>query len=152
LVDEDTPAPNKWAEVRQTLVRIMRSLPDLEKYQVVVFAERAAYLLGGEGRWLDYDAKVSPDEVREALASTKPKGGTNMYAARGAPFRMRERGLATVYLLSDGLPNSGEGLRPEEAPRLKEVERSDTLSRYIRRKLKADWNRPEQGRPRVRIN
>jgi hypothetical protein len=152
LVDEDTPAPNKWPEVRQTLVKIMRSLPDLEKFQVIVFAERAAYLLGGEGRWLDYDARTSPDQARDALAAVRPKGGTNMYAALEAAFRMRAQGLDTLYLLSDGLPNIGEGLRPEDAARLKEVERSDILARYIRRKLKADWNRPEPDRPRVRIN
>src|SRR5262249_45744207 len=73
LVDEDTPAPNKWTEVRQTLARIMRSLPDLEKFQVILFSTKAAYLLGNDGRWLDFDPVTSTGRVAEALALVKPK-------------------------------------------------------------------------------
>src|SRR5262249_14775327 len=33
LIDENTPAPRKWAEVAATAARIMKSLPELRKYQ-----------------------------------------------------------------------------------------------------------------------
>ncbi len=154
LVDEKTVAPNKWREVRETVARVMRSMPELEKFQVIVFAEEAKYLLAGPGRdgWFDYDARTSPDRVVEALAKVKPAGGTNMYAALEAAFRLRSEGLDTIYLLSDGLPNIGAGITAEEGRRLSEAERNDRLGRFIRKTLRLDWNRDRPGRPRVRIN
>ncbi len=112
LVDEDTPSPQKWVEVRNTVARLMRSLPGLEKYQVITFAAKANFPLGSAGKWLEHDAKTSPDLVLKTLAKVKPKGGTNMYVALQAAFQFRDDGLDAVYLLSDGLPNLGEGLTP----------------------------------------
>jgi predicted nucleic acid-binding Zn-ribbon protein len=154
LVDEKTVAPNKWREVRETVARVMRSMPALEKFQVIVFAEETRYLLAGPGRdgWFDYDAKTSPDRVLAALTKIKPEGGTNMYAALEAAFRLRPSGLDTIYLLSDGLPNVGAGLTAEEGRRLSEAERNDRLGKHIRKTLRLDWNRPRPGQPRVRIN
>jgi hypothetical protein len=74
-----------------------------------------------------------------------------MYAAVESAFRYRARGLDTIYLLSDGLPNQGEGL-PKSARDLKEVERGAILGKHIRKTLKNNWNLPRPGRPRVRIN
>jgi predicted nucleic acid-binding Zn-ribbon protein len=152
LVDEQTPAPAKWQGVRETLAKVLRSMPDVEKFQVIVFADRPYYLLGNQGRWLDYDAKASPDQVVEALAKIKPDGGTNMYAALDAAFRYRDQGLDTIYLLSDGLPTQGEPLRPDQLKSMSETEKSEVLGKYIRRALKASWNRAAEGKPRVRIN
>jgi hypothetical protein len=152
LVDENTNSPEKWVEVRQTLARIMRSLPDLEKFQVVLFATRTSYLLGNDDRWLDFDPVTSTGKVAEALAKVKPKGNTDMYAAFEAAFRFRSQGLDTIYLLSDGLPNVGAGLAPEIAQRLKETERAEILSKYVRRTLLTLWNRKGPGQSRVRIN
>src|SRR5207248_7250898 len=110
LVDERTPDANKWLGVRETVTKIMRSLPDLEKFQVLVFANRVSYLLGNEGRWLNYDPKISADRVMQALAAIRPQGSTNMYDAFETAFRFRTDGLDTIYVLSDGLPNAGPGL------------------------------------------
>src|SRR5262249_5361010 len=49
-VDEKTHAPEKWVAVRDTLVQIARSLPSLEKFQVVLFSDKASYLLGSDDR------------------------------------------------------------------------------------------------------
>ncbi|HTU23185.1 MAG TPA: VWA domain-containing protein [Gemmataceae bacterium] len=152
LVDEKTKAPTKWADVRNTVARLMRSLPDLEKYQVIVFAEKAAFLFDGEEGWLSFDARTSVDRVRNGLAKITPKGGTNMYAALQSAFRLRSQGMDTIYLLSDGLPNLGEGVAATTLNTLKELERNDVLARHIRKTLQSDWNRPFPGRPRVRIN
>jgi septal ring factor EnvC (AmiA/AmiB activator) len=153
LVDEKTPAPEKWSGVRETVNKIMRSLTDLEKFQVIIFAEKATFLLGNEGNWLTYDPRTSADQVARALAAIKPKGYTDMYSAFEAAFRYRAQGLDTIYLLSDGLPNAGQGIDPEEAKKLKETELSEILGNYIRKTLKTSWNRPTAGgRPRVRIN
>jgi hypothetical protein len=154
LVDSQTSAPNKWVGVRETLAKVMRSLPSLEKYQVILFSDKVLYPLGQEDGWLTADPK-SANQVLETLADKKykPKGGTNMYAAFEAAFRLRARGLDTIYLFSDGLPNQGAGLTAEQAANLKtEVERAEVLSKHIRKTLAGDWNRPLSTRPRVRIN
>jgi hypothetical protein len=152
LVDENTEAKEKWSGVRETLTKIMRSLPDLEKFQVILFATNVSYLLANENRWLDYDPVTSSATVAEALAKIKPKGNTDMYKAFQAAFRFRDAGLDTIYLFSDGLPNVGYPLTAEQTRTLKETERSEILSKYIRRTLKTDWNRSVPGRDRVRIN
>jgi hypothetical protein len=123
----------------------------VEKFQVVAFSERVVYPLGQDGHWLDYDA-ASADRAVEALAKIEPKGGTDMYSGLRAAFSFRDQGLDTVYLLSDGLPNLGEGLTAVQAKTLTEQQQGEILGRYMRQTLKADWNRAVPGRPRVRIN
>jgi predicted nucleic acid-binding Zn-ribbon protein len=151
MLDEATAAPHKWREVCETVARLMRSLPDLKKFQVITFAAKPAFPLGQEGRWLEADGRASVEKVSKALRAIKPKGGTNMYAALEAALRYRAQGLDTVYLLSDGLPNQGPGL-PAAARGLSEVQRGAILGKHIRDTLKADWNRGREGQPRVRIN
>ncbi|HTU90616.1 MAG TPA: VWA domain-containing protein [Gemmataceae bacterium] len=152
LVDEKTKAPTKWTDVRNTVASLMGSLPDLEKYQAIVFAEKAAFLFDGQEDWLDFTTELSPERVGNALAKITPKGGTNMYAALQLAFRLRAKGMDTIYLFSDGLPNLGEGIRPETLNTLPEVERNDQLARHIRRTLQSNWNRTLSAQPRVRIN
>lgn len=149
-IDRETPDATKWTGVRETLVKLLRSLPDVEKFQVLLFSEKVVYPLGQEGRWIDYDAKSSPERVNAAVAAVKPEGGTNMQIGLEATFAYRAQGLDTLYLLSDGLPNIGEGL-PINAASLKEFERCEILSKHIRKKLKETWNRPQNG-SRVKIN
>ena len=151
-LDDNTPAPQKWVEVHKTVARIMRSLPDLEKYQIVTFSDRPHFPLGGDGKWLNYDPRTSADLVLQTLAEVKPDGGTNMYSAMETAFRYRKDGLDAIYLLSDGLPNLGEGVKPEEVSALTELERGARLSAVIRKTLKTDWNRDLPDRPRVHLN
>jgi predicted nucleic acid-binding Zn-ribbon protein len=152
LVDEKTPAPDKWTGVRETLVKITRSLPQLQKFQVVLFEAKTSYLLGNEGRWIDYDPKTSVEQIGTALAAVKPKGNTNMYAAFETAFRFRADGLDTIYVLSDGLPNVGAGLTAEQARALSEFQRSEILGTHVRKTLKTQWNAPAADKSRVRIN
>ncbi len=153
LVDEKTPAPTKWPEVRATVVKLMKSLPELEKFQVIGFAEDVRFVLGKEGEWIDYDPKTSPDRVLEALARVKPKDGTDMHKGLGAAFAYRARGLDTIYFFSDGLPNTGDGLTPQQQAAVRdETQRAHLLGLYVRRKVQTDWNRALPGRERVRIN
>ena len=151
-MDDDHKAPEKWLGVRTAVVKIMRSLPDLEKFQLITFSDKTHFPLGPDGRWLDYDPKSSPDLVFKTLAAIQPDGGTNMATPMQAAFAMRSQGLDTVYLCSDGLPNLGEGVRPEEVATLTEVERGTRLGAFIRNKLKTDWNRDIQGQARVHIH
>jgi hypothetical protein len=152
MVDENTAAPEKWVEVRNTVARLMRSLPGLEKFQVITFSTKAEFPLGSAGKWLEHHEKTSPELVLKTLAAVKPKGGTNMYAALEAAFRYRADGLDTVYLLSDGLPNLGEGLTAAQARNLNEIDRGTILGKYVRTKLTKEWNRRKADAPRVRIN
>ncbi len=151
-VDDNTKAPEKWLGVRTAVAKIMRSLPDLEKFQLVTFSDRTHFPLGRDGQWLDFDPKTSPDLVFKTLAAITPDGGTNMYNPMQAAFALRAQGLDTVYLCSDGLPNLGEGVKPEEVATLTEQERGFRLGQVIRTKLKTDWNRDLPGQPRVHIH
>jgi peptidoglycan hydrolase CwlO-like protein len=153
-LDDNTPAPQKWMAVRETVAKIMRSLPDLEKYQVVAFSDKAMFPLGHANDWLDFDPKTSPGLVLTTLAAVKPNGGTNMYSAMETVFRLRPQGLDTVYFLSDGIPNIGEGVTPEEikANKLTEVDVGSRLGAAVRKKLKTEWNRDLGGKQRVHLN
>lgn len=151
LMDSSTTAPNKWAGVRDTLLKIFKSLGDLDKYQIILFADQMVYPLGNEGKWLDPEPK-SMERIQSALSAMKPKGNTNMYLAFDTAFRYRSQGLDTIYLLSDGLPNIGEGLTVDAASRISETQRSEILSRVVRSALKTNWNAPQQGRQRVKVN
>jgi predicted nucleic acid-binding Zn-ribbon protein len=152
LVDENTASPQKWIGVRETVAKVMKSLPDLEKYQILVFSEKASFLFGGDGAWIEYDPATSSDKALKALAAVKPKGGTNMYTAMELAFTLRAKGLDTIYFLSDGLPNMGDGLTPEQERKLSEQQQSELLGKYIRNKLKTTWNREIKDQPKVRIN
>ena len=152
LVDEKTPDPKKWTGVRDALVKIMRSLPDLQRFQVLLFSDRLQYLLGSDDAWIDYDPKKSADAAYQAINAIKPKGSTNMHAAMEAAFHFRSLGLDTIYLLSDGLPNDGPGLTPEQTSSLKETEREEVLARYLRSEMRRNWNREKSGQPKVKIN
>jgi hypothetical protein len=151
LIDDTTEAPTKWLGVRETVQKIMRSLPELEKFQVIIFSEKANFLFG-DGDWIDYDPRTSSDKVFKALAAIKPKGGTNMYTGMETAFKLRAKGLDTMYFLSDGLPNLGEGLTREQAAKMTELQVGEVLGKVIRKKLKTDWNRPIDKQPAVRIN
>jgi hypothetical protein len=141
-IDKKTPAPQKWEEVRNTLAKVMRSLPGLEKFQVILFSNKATYLLGDSDHWIDFDPKTSVDRVIKALTEIKPLKGTDMHAGFKEAFRFRTLGLDTIYVLSDGLPNMGEGLTAREARRLQVRKHAEILSKYIRNKLQTRWNPP----------
>ncbi len=137
-VDSQTFDANKWPEVRRNVVLLLKSLPELEKFQVLVFSDQVRYLLGRQGQWLDYDRNKSPEEVEQALAKTKPEGNTNLHAAFEAAFRFRSQGLDSIYLISDGLPNVGPGL-PTPAPQ-DEAAQAAILGRYVRDAIRKHWN------------
>ena len=151
-VSEKEAAPDKWPGVRDTVLRLMKSLPQLDKFQLIVFSDKARYLLGNDGRWIDYDPKTSLAKVSKALTELKPKGGTDMYSPLEMAFRLRAAGLDTIYLLSDGLPNMGEGVDPDKARTLSEEKLGELLGKHILKTLRTDWNRPLRDMPRVKIN
>ncbi|HET6573622.1 MAG TPA: VWA domain-containing protein [Fimbriiglobus sp.] len=144
------PDPNKWPTVVETVAKVMRSLPDLEKFQVVIFSRQASYLFGS-GEWQPYQGEASVKRVADALRRIEPAGDTNLYDGLDLAFRLRRDGLDTVYLFSDGLPTSGPGLTSEQERTLKETDRADRLGRHIRLTLNVAWNRAVGGR-KVRIN
>lgn len=151
LTDENTFDPDKWPLVCETLRRILQSLTDLQRFQVILFSERVMYPLRNDGRWINYTGPEMAKEVAAAVKAIKPKGGTDVYAGMSEAFRFRPQGLDTVYFISDGLPSMGEGL-PANAAKLPESQVTDALAKHVRQKLKTDWNRYLPGQPRVRIN
>jgi hypothetical protein len=159
--DENTLDPNKWPIVCDTLVKVMRTLPDLEQFQVILFSNKLSYLMGNDGKWFTID-RSKPGEkerilgqVHKAIAKAKVEGDTNLHLGLTEAFKFRTTTLKldTIYFFSDGLPTSGPGLTAaEEARNPSEQERGVILARYLRTTLRTDWNRADPQRPRVRIN
>lgn len=152
--DSETADATKWPIVVETIAKVMRSIAGLEKYQVVVFSSSARWLFGN-GEWQDYTGQKSIDDVTAALLKVKPYDDTNLYAGLDLTFKLRDSGLDTVYLFSDGLPTSGPGLTLAEQnrkPPLSELELGEKLGRHIRKTLAEDWNRVLLNKPRVKIH
>jgi hypothetical protein len=151
--DPRTVAPDKWPTVAETVAKVMRTIPTLEEYQVIMFSTEAWWLAGGSN-WQKYEGEKTAKEVEQKIRGVKPEGDTNLYTAFDLAFSLRARGLDTIYLFSDGLPTSGPGLTAAEAadPNLRELDRSEKLARYLRQKLAADWNRRPPAGERVRIH
>jgi len=149
LIDEKTPDPNKWPGVIETVGKVMKSNPALEKFQVVIFSHEAKYLFGTRD-WLDYKGDESVKKVTAALKDTIPGGDTNLYDGFDLCFRLRPTGLDTIYLFSDGLPTSGQGLTPQQ-DKLPDAQRTELLSKHLLGILKSTWN-PLQNDRKVRVN
>lgn len=151
-LDENTEMPTKWGTVRDTVCKVMRSIPDLDKFQVILFSGKVRYLLES-GEWMKYEKEKSIDRVQRAMTAIKPLEDTNLYAGLEEAFKYRAKGLDTIYFFSDGLPTSGPGLTAAQEKSLtSESDRSTILARHIRRTLSSTWNRTEAGKPKVRIN
>lgn len=152
--DERTVAPHKWPIVAETVAKVMRTVPTLERYQVILFSRQAKWLVGN-GEWQKYEGEKSAAAVKESILKVKPEGDTNMYSAFDLAFTLRTKGLDTIYLFSDGLPTSGPGLTPAQEnanPPLKETDKSEILSQFILNRLRATWNRKLVGDDRVKIH
>ena len=154
--DEANLDGKKWPFVRDSILKVMRSLPDIEKFQVITFSSRAEYINAATaGQWIPFKGEESIAEVGKALTAVRPQGDTNLYSAMEEAFRFRAKGMDALYLFSDGLPTSGPGLTAAQVtaqPPLRATERSELLSRHIRDKLASDWNRPVSGEARAKIN
>lgn len=149
LIDDKTAAPEKWPTVVETITKVMRSLPELEQFQIVVFSRSARYLYGSGG-WQKYSGEETLAAVREKLLAEDPVGDTNVYDAFDLAFRLKPLGLDTVYFFSDGLPTSGAGL-PADFKGLSDAQRSEYLTKHVRQTLRTVWN-PERDARRVKIN
>ncbi|HMP04217.1 MAG TPA: VWA domain-containing protein, partial [Gemmatales bacterium] len=134
-VDSRSASPDKWPSLCRTVAHVLRSLPEAERFQLIVFSDGVEYPLGQPGAWLPVTPE-SPSQIEAALLRTEPDGNTNMYAALEAAFRFRPHGLDAIYLFSDGLPNVGPGLPPNPPP--DEPSQSAILGRHLRDKLLKD--------------
>lgn len=137
-IDSNTLEPTKWPTVCQTVHQVLKSLPEIEKFQVIVFSDKCDYVLGSAGKWIDFDRSKSPEEVLTALKKTKPEGNTHLYSAFETAFQFRNQGLDAIYLFSDGLPNIGPGL-PANPPS-DETAQGALLGNHLRDTIKKQWN------------
>ncbi len=145
-VDDKTAAPEKWPELCRTVAQVLRSMPEVEQFQLVAFSDQVEFPLGQAGQWLKNEPNAAK-QVEEALLRTLPKGNTNLYAAFEAAFRFKSQGMDTIFLFSDGLPNVGPGLPDRPPP--DEASQSAILGKHLRDTLRQRWNKDE---PRVKIN
>jgi von Willebrand factor type A domain len=151
MMDENTDDPEKWPFLCETLMKLMRSIPTLQRFQVILFSEKTSYLFGSRDSWFKYEGPETAKVTRDALKKVKVEGGTNMHDAFEEAFRYRKIKLDTIYLFSDGLPNVGAGV-PATILTPTEAQKNLHMSKYIRDKLKSEWNRSEAGQKGVRIN
>ena len=152
MSDENTNDPDKWPFLCETLMKLMKSIPTLQRFQVILFSEKTTHLFGNRDHWLKYEGASSAKSVRDALLKVKVEGGTNMHDGFEEAFRYRKLKLDTIYLFSDGLPNIGPGV-PSSLVRATEAEKNLLMAKYIRDKLKKDWNAPDSKLAEaVRIN
>lgn len=151
MKDENTDDPDKWPFLCDTLMQLMKSIPSMQRFQVILFSDKARYLFGNRDSWLKYDGPQTAKLTRDALLKVKVEGGTNMEDGFAEAFRYRKLKLDTVYLFSDGLPNLGAGV-PANIPNPTEEQRNQFMGKFVRDKLKTDWNRPQEGLRDVRIN
>ena len=151
-LEESILAPTKWATVRDTVCKVMRTLPNLEKFQIILFSGKVRYILE-EGVWIAYEKEKSIDRVHRAMTAIKPAEDTNMFVGLEEAFKYRDKGLDTIYFFSDGLPTSGPGLTPaQEKTITNESERTTILARHVRRTLATTWNAAGRLKPKVKIN
>lgn len=151
LVDAKTADKDKWPGVVATVGKVLRSLPDLERFQVVAFSNEAKFLFG-TGEWQAYKGEESVKAVTDKLSATDPAGGTNIYQAFELAFSLRPAGLDTIYFFSDGLPSGGPtGLTPQDEAKLTDAGKTEAFSRHLRTTLKERWNAADNGK-RVRTN
>jgi len=154
LLDDKTPAPTKWNTVVETVGKVVKSIPELELFQVVLFSRKADYLAlpGSAGTsWNVYRGEESIRELSAALKAVNPDGDTNLYDGMDLAFRLKPGGLDTIYLFSDGLPTSGPGLSAEQEKTIAAGERSDRLGKHLLRTLRTVWNPPNAARPEARV-
>ena len=151
MKDDSTDDPDKWPFLCETLMKLMKSIPTMQRFQVVLFSDKVHYLFGSRDAWFKYEGPETARMTRDALRKVKVEGGTNMHDAFEEVFRYRKNKLDTIYLFSDGLPNLGEGL-PPALKNPSEAQRTFHLSKFVRDKLKNEWNRPQEGQKEVRIN
>lgn len=145
-VDSRASEPQKWPELCRTVGHVLHSMPEAEKFQLIVFSDDVAYPLGKEGEWLTKTPE-SGRQVETALLRVAPEGNTNLYAGMAAAFRLKSQGLDTIFLFSDGLPNVGPGLPPNPPP--DEPSQSALLGKHLRDQLRTQWNKDG---PQVRIH
>lgn len=157
MKDENTDDPDKWPILCDTLMKLMKSIPTMKRFQVVLFSDKASYLFepgkepSRKPAWYAYEGPKTAKLTHDALRKVKVAGGTNLQDAFEEVFRYRAIKLDTIYLFSDGLPNLGDGV-PASIKSPTEPQKSYFMSKYVRDKLKSDWNRPAAGLNNVRIN
>ncbi len=163
MKDGEVEDPDKWPFLCETLMKLMKSIPTLQRFQVILFSEKSkdkdgklkgdpvVHLFQNRDQWLKYDGPKTALRVRDELKKVEPDGGTNLHAGFEDAFRYRKIKLDTIYLFSDGLPNVGPGV-PANIGNPTEAQKNLLMAKFIRDKLKTDWNRPDNVKRDVRIN
>ena len=105
LPDEQRREAVKWRWTRSILEWLLAHLPEDAQYQVFGYADEARPAVGGG--WLEAADEDTLEQVREAVHSWVPDGGTRLDRALAAARKM-EPAPDAVYLLTDGLPTRGK--------------------------------------------
>ncbi len=105
--------------VKAELIRTINSLPPEAKFDIITFADDAAYWRGAQAPADDRTKKSAVAHVKALVAN----GGTNVYGAlqlaygtmkQTTPHYPHDRNPDTIFLLSDGMPTVGDIIDPRQ--------------------------------------
>lgn len=108
--DEVIKAGPKWQRALNATRWLVGKVPNGSKFTVATFGEQAKFL-SGDPAWLEGGDSEKASKLTAKLRSLVPKGGTNLEAGVERILAMQPA-PDTVYLVTDGLPTKGEGVRP----------------------------------------
>ncbi len=132
--EENVLAPDKWPTVRDTVCKVMRSLPDLEKFQEICSPARCAiFSTRPTGSRTRREEQHRPGAQGDFFRQTAED--TNLYAGSKRPSSFA-RGASTHLLFLGRSADLGTRMTPAQEKALTaESDRSVLLSRHIRRTL-----------------
>ena len=110
MVEQEKILSPKWQRGIAFVEWIMEKIPEEAKYQVVLFNEKANYVLPGTARtWLDGSDGEIREKIQTSLKGIAPAGGTSLYQAFSVLSSLSPM-PDNIYLLIDSLPTMNKNI------------------------------------------
>ena len=110
MVKQEKILSPKWQRGIAFVEWIMEKIPEEAKYQVVLFNEKANYVLPDTARtWLDGSDGEIREKIQTSLKGIAPAGGTSLYQAFSVLSSLSPM-PDNIYLLIDSLPTMNKNI------------------------------------------
>src|SRR5206468_4213868 len=67
MKDENTDDPDKWPFLCETLMKLMKSIPAMQRFQIILFSDKTSYLFGSRDKWYKYEGPKTAQMAHDAL-------------------------------------------------------------------------------------
>lgn len=143
----------KWHYLCDRFEKLMKSIPTLKRFQVILIGEGRSYLIGDRGRWYQYVGADSAWYARSKLLDVDVGGARNLHDAFAEALYYREQNqkVDAIYFLSCGFPNAGP-VDVTNIQKLTEEEKQRYTAEHLRKKISGEWNLTDKNLNDVRIN